>query len=185
MGTEQHAKPGILHSDERHHPEIKPHTEPKAHPAPPKSPEKTTDEEQSPKAQPIKESSQPKEPSDMEIDLLSTQNPPKEIQAEEQTSPQKPLHHIAHPAQEEKTHTPQPQQKESTEEPKESEKVESGTLHEGEEIQGPDGTKFRIQKVNVKNTEASQVHCITCNRTIQKKSIKSHITTKTHKMHVI
>lgn len=196
MNTEQPTKPDILHTGEHEPPEIKPHTEAKEQPAPPKSPAKTTDEEPSPKAQSIQEPSQLKQPpdkSDMEIELLAIQNPPQQTRAEEQITPQKPLHHFVHPSSpEEKPHT-EPEkaemsqvkeEKEMAEEPKKTERPESEILHEGEEIQGPDGTKFRIEKVNIKNTEASQVHCISCNRNIQKKSIKSHITTKTHKMHV-
>lgn len=194
MGTEQPTKPDVLASDQHSMPETITQTEAKEHPSAPKSPAKTTDEEQSPKAQHTKEPKEAKEPSDksdMEIDLLSVQSVPEQTSTEEKVSPQnleKPSHEDkpqAEPEKSEQHEKPKsPQEEKEIQESKESEKAETGVLHEGEEIEGPDGTKFRILKVNVKNLEASQVHCISCDRKIQKKSIKSHITTKTHKMHV-
>ncbi len=188
MGTEQPTKHDVLASDQHQIPESTSHTEAKEHPSVPKSPAKTTDEEQSPKAQHNKEPKEAKEPSDksdMEIDLLNIQNIPEQTSIEGKVSPQnleRPHHEPKPQAEPEKSE--QHERPKSPQEEKESEKAETGVLHEGEEIEGPDGTKFRILKVNVKNLEASQVHCISCDRDIKKKSIKSHITTKTHKMHV-
>ena len=68
-----------------------------------------------------------------------------------------------------------------------SEEVKEETEHhvykQGEEFEAPDGSKFRVDKLNHKNDEQTQVHCMKCNRSIQKKSIKGHIATKIHKGH--
>jgi hypothetical protein len=54
---------------------------------------------------------------------------------------------------------------------------------EGDEFEAADGSKFRIEKLNHKHDDATLVHCLRCDRSIQKKSVKSHITTKVHKGH--
>ena len=54
----------------------------------------------------------------------------------------------------------------------------------GEEVCADDGSRFKIENVNPKNEELSQWRCLACNRTMQKKSVKAHTATKTHKQHL-
>jgi hypothetical protein len=53
-----------------------------------------------------------------------------------------------------------------------------------EEVCADDGSRFKIENVNKKNEELSQWRCLSCNKVLQKKSVKAHIATKTHKQHV-
>jgi len=149
MGTEQLTKHDVLASDQHQMPETTSHTEAKDHPSAPKSPVKTTDEEQSPKAQHTKEPKEAKEPSDksdIEIDLLNIQNIPDQTSIEAKVSPQnldRPSHEDEPQAMPEKSEQHEkPKSPQEEKESKESEKVETGVLHEGEEIEGSDGTKF-------------------------------------------
>lgn len=75
----------------------------------------------------------------------------------------------------------QPQAPENEPEPAEEAKETEHIYKEGDEFEAADGSKFRIVKVNPKHDDATQVHCLRCNRSIQKKSVKTHITTKVHK----
>lgn len=68
-----------------------------------------------------------------------------------------------------------------TEEPA---KAEEAKAEPGEEVCADDGSHFKIESVNKKNEELSQWKCLSCNKVLQKKSVKAHITTKTHKQHV-
>jgi len=47
-----------------------------------------------------------------------------------------------------------------------------------------DGSKFKILSHNKRNEELSSWKCLACNRKIQKKSVKTHIASKTHKQHI-
>ena len=47
-----------------------------------------------------------------------------------------------------------------------------------------DGSKFKILSTNKRNEELSSWKCLACNRKIQKKSVKAHIASKTHKQHI-
>lgn len=47
-----------------------------------------------------------------------------------------------------------------------------------------DGSKFKILSRNKRNEELSNWKCLACNRKIQKKSVKTHIASKTHKQHI-
>ena len=47
-----------------------------------------------------------------------------------------------------------------------------------------DGSKFKILSRNKRNDELSNWKCLACNRKIQKKSVKTHIASKTHKQHI-
>jgi hypothetical protein len=47
-----------------------------------------------------------------------------------------------------------------------------------------DGSKFKILSHNKRNDELSNWKCLACNRKIQKKSVKTHIASKTHKQHI-
>ena len=58
------------------------------------------------------------------------------------------------------------------------------TAEPGEEVCADDGSHFKIENVNKKNEELSQWRCLSCNKVLQKKSVKAHIVTKTHKQHV-
>ena len=78
----------------------------------------------------------------------------------------------------------QPQVTENELKPAEEAKEETEHVYkEGDEFEAADGSKFRIEKLNHKHDDATLVHCLRCERSIQKKSIKSHITTKVHKGH--
>jgi hypothetical protein len=67
------------------------------------------------------------------------------------------------------------------EEPAKAEEVKA---EPGEEVCADDGSRFKIENVNKKNEELSQWRCLSCNKVLQKKSVKAHIATKTHKQHV-
>lgn len=47
-----------------------------------------------------------------------------------------------------------------------------------------DGSKFKILSRNKRNEDLSSWKCLACNRKIQKKSVKTHIASKTHKQHI-
>jgi hypothetical protein len=78
----------------------------------------------------------------------------------------------------------QPQATENHTKTAEEAKEETDHVYkEGDELEAADGSKFRIEKLNHKHDDATLVHCLRCDRSIQKKSVKSHITTKVHKGH--
>lgn len=54
----------------------------------------------------------------------------------------------------------------------------------GDEVCAEDGSCFKVEKVNAKNDDLSQWKCLACNKTLQKKSVKTHVATKTHKQHL-
>lgn len=58
-------------------------------------------------------------------------------------------------------------------------KVSSG--EEKGTFSGPDGSKWKIDKLNPRDDELSTVICVLCDREMKRKSIKTHISTKVHK----
>lgn len=59
--------------------------------------------------------------------------------------------------------------------PKKKETEEKGTFH------ATDGSKWKVEKINKKDDELSTVLCTLCDRSMKRKSIKTHVNTLVHK----
>jgi hypothetical protein len=84
---------------------------------------------------------------------------------------------------------PTPLQEESKEAPASTSKAQKSRSRSprnpaNSEIEAADGSKFALIRVLKKDPEASRYKCQQCKAEMQKKSIESHINSKSHKKHL-
>ncbi|CAG9335608.1 unnamed protein product [Blepharisma stoltei] len=168
--AEEQPKPEL---DEKPHSPVNPtdtheHKEPaELHP----SPKKEAKEEKKAEAK-----ATPRKGKKEEIKHEEPQLPATKAHKEEAKSPSR----ISTRAHKEETQSPTPA-KTHKEEPASHGKKKEEPEESKENFTGPDGTKWKVDKINPRDDELTTVTCLLCDRTVKKKSIKTHVGTKLHK----